>query len=304
MSNLYTDLYQERDRNTARNTKIEEAAHSKMDFMDDDDDSTIVNIFASSTSSPSTSSNSASIRAAPVSRHEPFVWIFGYGSLCWFPGTEYNSCIIGYIRGYERRFWQGNTTHRGTKDNPGRVATLIESADGVTWGCAFKVTGQPALDYLNNRECTLGGYTTVKTKFFPRIGIENSSITGETFPAVIYIATANNDHWLGRNSPYKIAKQIAACRGPSGHNVEYLMRLAIFMREEIPNASDDHLFTLEKLVLSVLKRKRIPLESLMGTNDMPRPRYNTIEQGHSVNRPTTFEFTSRVPKAKLRCLNV
>lgn len=43
-------------------------------------------------------------------------WVFGYGSLCWYPGFEYNKCITGYIRGYNRRFWQGNTTHRGTKD--------------------------------------------------------------------------------------------------------------------------------------------------------------------------------------------
>ena len=47
---------------------------------------------------------------------QPHCWVFGYGSLCWYPGFEYNKCITGYIRGYNRRFWQGNTTHRGTKD--------------------------------------------------------------------------------------------------------------------------------------------------------------------------------------------
>lgn len=49
---------------------------------------------------------------------EPMVscWIFGYGSLCWNPGFEYENCLAGYIRGYVRRFWQGNTTHRGTID--------------------------------------------------------------------------------------------------------------------------------------------------------------------------------------------
>jgi len=44
------------------------------------------------------------------------VWVFGYGSLCWNPGFEYSKCVTGYVRGYVRRFWQGNTTHRGTKD--------------------------------------------------------------------------------------------------------------------------------------------------------------------------------------------
>lgn len=44
------------------------------------------------------------------------IWVFGYGSLCWYPGFEYSKCITGYIRGYSRRFWQGNVTHRGTKE--------------------------------------------------------------------------------------------------------------------------------------------------------------------------------------------
>lgn len=46
----------------------------------------------------------------------PAIWVFGYGSLCWYPGFEFSKCITGYIRGYTRKFWQGNTTHRGTPD--------------------------------------------------------------------------------------------------------------------------------------------------------------------------------------------
>lgn len=44
----------------------------------------------------------------------PSIWIFGYGSLCYNPGFEYEKCVTGYVRGYLRRFWQGNVTHRGT----------------------------------------------------------------------------------------------------------------------------------------------------------------------------------------------
>lgn len=44
------------------------------------------------------------------------VWVFGYGSLCWNPGFEFSKCVTGYIRGYVRRFWQGNDSHRGTKE--------------------------------------------------------------------------------------------------------------------------------------------------------------------------------------------
>lgn len=48
--------------------------------------------------------------------NEPSCWVFGYGSLCWHPGFEYTKCITGYVRGYVRRFWQGNSTHRGTEE--------------------------------------------------------------------------------------------------------------------------------------------------------------------------------------------
>ncbi|KAL1467656.1 hypothetical protein MTO96_025971 [Rhipicephalus appendiculatus] len=44
------------------------------------------------------------------------IWVFGYGSLVWNPGFEFERSQIGYIRGYDRRFWQGNDKHRGTPE--------------------------------------------------------------------------------------------------------------------------------------------------------------------------------------------
>ena len=44
------------------------------------------------------------------------LWVFGYGSLCWHPGFDYGDQVIGHIQGFARKFWQGNTTHRGTEE--------------------------------------------------------------------------------------------------------------------------------------------------------------------------------------------
>ena len=53
------------------------------------------------------------------------LWIFGYGSLVWRPNFDYNLKLVGSIKGFKRRFWQGNTFHRGSEQNVARVATLI-----------------------------------------------------------------------------------------------------------------------------------------------------------------------------------
>lgn len=171
---------------------------------------------------------------------------------------------------------------------------------GITWGCAFKVTGQLALDYLKQRECTLGGYQTDYIKFFPRKASEWSGISGQAFPALVYIATPKNDLWIGEEPLVATARQIAECKGPSGHNVEYLIRLAIFMREELPGAPDEHLFELEGLVRRFVAEANVTVTSLLGN----APRRIRRDSHEEVRRHVSFEFTARVPEKKLRCLHI
>lgn len=37
-------------------------------------------------------------------------WVFGYGSLVWNPGFEYDEKVVGFIKDYRRVFYLGNNT--------------------------------------------------------------------------------------------------------------------------------------------------------------------------------------------------
>eukprot|EP00897_Mesotaenium_endlicherianum_P008343 jgi/Mesen1/7537/ME000391S06776 len=69
------------------------------------------------------------------------LWIFGYGSLVWRAGFEYDRRMPGYIKGYQRLFHQGSTDHRGTPEAPGRTVTLEPLDGAITWGAAYSIEG-------------------------------------------------------------------------------------------------------------------------------------------------------------------
>lgn len=175
----------------------------------------------------------------------------------------------------------------------------ISSFQGITWGKAFLVAGEnnAALPYLSTRECQLGGYRTYTVNFHPR-SFQSSSSTDKK-NALLYIAVPDNKHWLGPAPLPDIALQILECRGSSGPNAEYLLRLADFMRDEIPEALDDHLFSLERLVRKFAGDMKICLRALMGENGESREEKAEVKAVVPSN-----QFASRIPEKKLRCVNM
>uniref|UniRef100_A0A914V034 glutathione-specific gamma-glutamylcyclotransferase n=1 Tax=Plectus sambesii TaxID=2011161 RepID=A0A914V034_9BILA len=189
------------------------------------------------------------------SRTPPTVWVFAYGSLIWNPGFKYEETIKGYARGFARRFYQGNTHHRGDAQMPGRVVTLIEDKKSNTSGLLYRLTGlkqiSSALKHLHERE-VLNGYefAVVPISF-------NTHCPGNTTViALTCIASTDNEFYLGPGTTTEeMAVQIHTAKGRAGPNSDYLFKLAEHVRELFPTEEDEHLFELERHVRIVLQQR-------------------------------------------------
>jgi cation transport protein ChaC len=160
------------------------------------------------------------------------VWLFGYGSLIYkvdFPFLEQKPATI---EGWARRFWQGSHDHRGTPEAPGRVVTLIEQPGAVCKGMAFRVAPK-VFEHLDVRE--KNGYLRFSTTM--------TFDDGRQAEGLVYIATEDNEAFLGEAPAEDIARQIAQALGPSGPNTDYLLRLAESLRALGDQC--DHTFAIE-----------------------------------------------------------
>lgn len=163
------------------------------------------------------------------------VWLFGYGSLIYKVDFPFLESKPASIDGWSRKFWQGSHDHRGTEQNPGRVATLVEDDTATCGGLAFKVESA-VFSHLDERE--KNGYLRILTD----LTFKDGSID----KGVVYIASPDNEAYLGEASETDIAKQICQAKGPSGPNCEYLLELAKALREL--ELEDEHVFEIERCV--------------------------------------------------------
>merc|ERR1719436_2316099 len=87
------------------------------------------------------------------------------------------------------------------------------------------------------------------------------------FPVLVFLATPKSSYWLGPASPHHIAAQVVASSGPSGHNVEYVLRLADWVHQELPKVEDEHLFSIEEEIRLTIKERNLSLKFLMGEKE-------------------------------------
>lgn len=118
------------------------------------------------------------------------------------------------------------------------MVTLIEEADAICCGMAFLVEA-PVFRQLDQRE--KNGYL--------RFATELTFADGAHAKGLVYIATPDNEAYLGAASEYEIARHIHAAAGPSGSNSDYLLELARALRKL--DLQDEHVFAIEQYLLQL-----------------------------------------------------
>ena len=125
--------------------------------------------------------------------------------------------MVGTLRGYSRVINQASTDHRGTALFPGAVASLRSSPQSLVVGKLFEIDpsdNDRVFERLDLRE--QNGYSLIP------ITVE----VGEaTFEAVTYIALPGNPWDLGEPSKDQLIQTILGAIGPSGSNMDYVLKL-------------------------------------------------------------------------------
>ncbi|MBX3263258.1 MAG: gamma-glutamylcyclotransferase [Labilithrix sp.] len=154
------------------------------------------------------------------------MWIFAYGSLIFRPSFRFVERRRAFVRGWARRFWQGSPDHRGVPGAPGRVVTIVPSADEPCGGCAYRV--DPA-----DADAVLAALDVREQAGFERhlLPLHEDLDEAPFAEGVTWVAGATNAHFLGPLPEREIAGYVRARRGPSGSNADYVLLLCAALRE-------------------------------------------------------------------------
>jgi len=143
------------------------------------------------------------------------------------------------VRGWTRRLWQGSPDHRGVPDAPGRVATLVRDEGAICGGVGYCIE--------RDRERILAELDVREIAGFVRTILPLYDDDGTIFAeAIVWVADETNPHFLGHASDEAIAAHVKKSHGPSGANVDYVLRLRDALRAL--DIDDAHVEAVSRLI--------------------------------------------------------
>ncbi|UOM36076.1 gamma-glutamylcyclotransferase [Acuticoccus sp. I52.16.1] len=163
------------------------------------------------------------------------LYVFGYGSLMWRPGFDFEDKAFATVRGRHRRLCVYSWVHRGTEARPGLVLGLDRG--GACRGIVYTVAEakrDEVVAYLRAREQVTMVYleTTVTARLDD----------GSQLDALTYVVDRKHAQYAGRLSLDETFAQVSGAVGKSGPNEEYVLSTADLLTEA--GIADPRLHTL------------------------------------------------------------
>jgi glutathione-specific gamma-glutamylcyclotransferase len=152
------------------------------------------------------------------------LWVFGYGSLMWQPGFEYQERQSALVHGWRRSLCIYSHVYRGTPERPGLVLGLDRG--GACHGVAFRVAAslrERTIDYLRQREQVTAVYLERNVVVHLADGTKANAVT--------YVADRNHLQYAGRLEREQLLGLVTQGVGQSGPNVDYVLNTEAHLRE-------------------------------------------------------------------------
>ena len=152
-------------------------------------------------------------------------WIFGYGSLMWKPGFEYEASEPAVILGLHRSLCVKTFVHRGTPEQPGLVLGLDRG--GSCRGLAFRIAAgkwDDTVAYLRARE-------QVTMVYLERVRSASLLASGEMVQAITYVVDRSHQQYAGILALPELAEHVRQGSGISGHCRDYVLNTVAHLRD-------------------------------------------------------------------------
>src|SRR6476660_981240 len=146
------------------------------------------------------------------------LWVFGYGSLIWRPGLEFEERVPARLVGEHRALCVYSFVHRGPPEKPGLVLGLDRG--GACRGIAFRIAEQnraATVAYLREREQV----TSVYREVMRSVWLENGA--RQRVSALAYVVDRGHVQYAGRLSLTEQLRHVLQGHGQSGPNREYVL---------------------------------------------------------------------------------
>lgn len=151
-------------------------------------------------------------------------WVFGYGSLMWNPGFDYEVRSQARAFGFRRSLCVRSWVHRGTQQSPGLVLGLDRG--GSCHGVAFQIMPdrwEETVTYLRERELVTNVYVE---RFIP-VRLDG----GQTVRALTYVVDRSHRQYAGAVTVTEAAEIVRHAVGRSGPNHVYVENTVAHLRE-------------------------------------------------------------------------